>query len=123
MYEGLNPDDSFNSDEDFDQVFEHTLPLSRIPLSYDGVELVLTPANTSVRLFGEGMEDYSRVVVRLDDGVRAPIKPDDGFMDFLINCGFPTEHPEQLDETDKEFMDEYMQLWTEDANSELENLL
>ena len=80
MPEGYNPDDEFIDDGEFDHVVEHTEPSARIPLQFNGVSLELTPANAAVRLFfGEDLDGYSRVIVYLDDGSSAPLKPPSDF--------------------------------------------
>lgn len=123
MYEGYNPGDEFSGDDDdeFDSVLDSTVPSARIPISFMGAPLELTPANAAVRLFlGEAVSEYSRVIIYLDDGSTAPLKPEDDFLKTMVRSGFPVELPAKPDETDREFMDGYMRVWTEDASTELD---
>ncbi len=120
MYEGLTPHDEFADDDEFDRIEHRVAPASRVPFSYNGVSLELTPANAAVRLFlGKDKEDYSRIIFYPDDGTTAPLKPEDELIQAMVRGGFPVELPDKLDETDQEFMDAYMRIWTEDANAEL----
>lgn len=124
MFESLEPDDDLGKDEGFSKAAEHIVSSARIPISYAGVTLLLTPANTAVRLFEDERSDYSRALLYLDDGSIAPLKFDDeDFLPSLVHSGFPVELPQSLDETDKEFMQGYMQIWTEKAAAELDDLL
>lgn len=124
MYEGNSFDDSdFGDERDFDRFEERVAPASRVPFSYNGINMELTPANAAVRLFlGEGKQDYSRVIFYPDDGTTAPLKPEDELIKAMVRGGFPVELPDKLDESDQEFMDAYMRIWTEEVNDELDGL-
>ncbi len=121
MFEGFTPSDDFGETGEFDPVYERMAPSTRIPIGTSGGDMVLTPANTTVRMFfGGDREQYNRVIVHLDDGTKAPFQPDADFMRYLVHQGYPVELPDQLDETDIEFMDDFMRYWTEAATSELD---
>jgi hypothetical protein len=124
MYENFNHNNDFDSGEEFGDIVESIVPSVRVPVRHAGVDLELTPANTAVRLFDEVKSDYNRIIVYMEDGSTAPLKPnDEGFLRFLVHSGFPVELPQRLDETDREFIDEFMKIWTENATAELEDLL
>lgn len=123
MHEGYNPGDGFIDDGEFDSVFEHTVPSAGVPFYHNGLRFELTPANAALRLFfSEGIQDYSHIIVYLDDGSSAHFKPDNEVMHELARIGAPVELPDKPDETDQEFMDEYMRVWTADARAELDEL-
>ncbi|HVX47904.1 MAG TPA: hypothetical protein VHA05_00915 [Candidatus Saccharimonadales bacterium] len=138
MAESIDFRDEPEPDEGFDDVEERVIPSSSIPFSYNGINLVLTPANAAVRLFLEEgpetflssgsidviddleLDPHSRVIVFFDDGSEAPLKTDDDdLIRSTVKGKFPVQLPRRPDESDREFLAAYMQAWTEDANSAL----
>lgn len=120
MYEGYTPSDDFAETGEFDEVIEQVIPSVSIPVGRTGTDLKLTPANAAVRLFlDEAKEDYNRVLIYLDDGSEAMIKPPRDFMLSMVRGGFPVELPHAVDESDQEFLDEYMHVWSQDTYDEL----
>ena len=111
--------DPIGDDFEENEVF---VPLRReagLPIIFNGHLFRLGPDNSAIRSFDEARADYTRVIVYLEDGTSAPFKPEDRVMQDLAHLGVPIELPEKLDETDREFMEGYMQVWTEDAGKQL----
>ncbi len=123
MHEGYNSGDEFVDDGEFDHVMEHTVPSSRVPFKLGGISGALSPENTKIRLFGEGLEWYSRAIVKLDDGTSVSLKLDDDLLRFLSKSGCETRYPKQPDETDAEFVEEYIDVSAENLDTDLTNLL
>jgi hypothetical protein len=120
MAEGLTPYDDFPGDDEFDRVEEHVAPMDRIPLRHNGVDFTLTPANAAVRMFfDEGQREYSRVVVYPGDGSTASVKMEDALLHAMVRGGFPVELPDRPDETDEEFIRNYVRIWSEETSAEL----
>jgi hypothetical protein len=110
--------ESYPHNDDFDE--ERVIPTDSVPVHFSGHTFTLTPANAAIRLFSnEEMGDYSRVIIYHDDETATPFKPDDDLLKSMVTGGFPVELPEKLDDTDHEFMSEFMKIWTEDAKAEL----
>lgn len=108
MHEGYNPND---------ELFDVAVPSTRLPLKHNGVNLVLTPENTRIRLFGEGLLHYSRAIVEIDDGTTVDATLDEGLLNFLSNAGYPTTRPEQPETEDEAFLDSYINLETQDLSA------
>lgn len=110
MYEGLTPHDDFADDSEFDRVEERVVPMQQFAVSHGDVDFLLTPANSTVRMFfDENNMKYNRVMVYLDDGTVGSVKLEEECMQGMVRGGFPVELPERPDETDEEFMDGYVQ--------------
>lgn len=83
----------------------------------------MSPENTKIRLFGEGLEWYSRAIVELDDGTSVSLKLDDDLLRFLSKSGCETRYPKQLDETDKEFIEGYIRVSPDGLDADLSSLM
>lgn len=113
MYEGLDPDDGFIDDDQFEQ-FDATVPSGELPISYNGLDFALTPNNTKIRLFGEGALQYNRAMVDVGDGEWVDAKLDDSLLTHLSESGFPTDRPTRPDDADIAFLEKYVTSQTAD---------
>jgi hypothetical protein len=123
MFEGLTPSDDFGETGEFDPSFEHTVPSTEVPFRCGPLTGALTPENTSIRLFSQELGWYSRALVQLEDGSTVSLKLDDNLLEMLSGAGYRTERPPQPDDSDVAFFEEYVRVSTDEASTELENLL
>jgi len=121
MTEAYSHSDEFDGDDDqFESVFDATVPSSRVPVTFHGLDFALTPENTKIRLFGEGLLQYNRAVVDVGDGEWVDAKLDGELLDFLSETGFPTVRPKHPETEDHVFLSEYIRVQTHDLDDLLQ---